>query len=79
VGNSPEQRKRPCAYERRARIIEQLHEQSNASVSDLVARHKAASEVGERTDLGRRVLYWGLIAAAMAMISVTACWRQIVG
>jgi hypothetical protein len=75
----PIQRRRPTARERRARIITQLHEQSNASVGDLFAHHQAAGEVSEMTEQSRRILYWGLIAVAIAMISLAACWRQIVG
>jgi hypothetical protein len=75
----PTQRKRPTARERRARIITQLHEQSNASVIDLFAHHKAAGKVSEMTEQSRRLLYWGLIAVAIAMIGVAAFWRQIVG
>jgi hypothetical protein len=75
----PTQRKRPTAHERRARIIAQLQQQSNASVSNLFARHKVSFELKESNSQSRRALYWGLVATAVAMISVAVCWRQIVG
>jgi hypothetical protein len=77
--SSPTERKGPSAHQRRARIIAQLHEQSNASVSNQFASHKVSFDLKVSNSQSRRALYWGLVAAVVAMISVTVCWRQIVG
>jgi hypothetical protein len=76
---SPTRGKRPNGHRRRARIIAQLHEQSNANVIDLFAREKAHRGVRDTTVWRRRVSYCGLAAVVIGMISVAAYWRRIVG
>ena len=65
-----------AAYERRARLIAQLHRQAIATANDLSARHKAI-EAGHAKDARRRKTEAWLIAAGAIIVAlgcILALW-----